>query len=163
MTTEITNPSRRSVAKGAAWAVPAVAVAATAPSLAASTTCDPVTVMPNCPPVLSGDTLTFTISNPDTGCVVPAGTPVDVTVSNLVGLTVDLLVDINVGVLSTESGTLALASDLAAGDSITINVFPPSLLNLAVLGTAEVSIMGVPASADYIIASALGVTVALCN
>lgn len=31
--------SRRSVAKGAAWAVPAVAVAATAPTLAASTTC----------------------------------------------------------------------------------------------------------------------------
>ncbi|EKA62393.1 hypothetical protein B277_02341 [Janibacter hoylei PVAS-1] len=39
MTQDITTtgPSRRSIAKGAAWAVPSVAVAAAAPSLAAST------------------------------------------------------------------------------------------------------------------------------
>ena len=164
MSKDITTsgPSRRSIAKGAAWAVPAVSVAAAAPSLAASA-CDPVTVTPNCPGLLSGDSLTFTISNPDAGCVIPAGTPVEVTVSNLVGLTADLLVDINVGVLSTDSGTLALASDLAAGDSITVNVFPPSLLNLGVIGTATVSITGVPGSADYIIATAAGLTVALCS
>lgn len=41
MTQDITTtgPSRRSIAKGAAWAVPAVSVAAAAPSLAASPTC----------------------------------------------------------------------------------------------------------------------------
>lgn len=40
MTSELSTPSRRTIAKGAAWAVPSVAVAAAAPSLAASPTCD---------------------------------------------------------------------------------------------------------------------------
>lgn len=48
MTQDITTtgPSRRSIAKGAAWAVPAVSVAAAAPSLAASSSeeeCEPQT------------------------------------------------------------------------------------------------------------------------
>lgn len=168
MTSEITNPSRRSVAKGAAWAVPAVAVAAAAPSLAASPG-DPLTVTANCPGLLSGDSLTFTISNPDTGVLVPAGTPVDVTVTELVGLDVDLLVDINAGVLETDtSGSLLLADDLAPDESITLNIFPDSLLTAGVLGTATVSIEGVSAAADYILTSVnipvVGtVTVALCN
>lgn len=40
MSIDQSSVSRRTVAKGAAWSVPAVAVAAAAPSLAASTTCE---------------------------------------------------------------------------------------------------------------------------
>lgn len=44
MTTDRLQVSRRTIAKGAAWTVPAVAVASAAPSLAASPTCEDETV-----------------------------------------------------------------------------------------------------------------------
>lgn len=170
MSKDITTagPSRRQIAKGAAWAVPAVTVAAAAPALAASPlpVCEPgaLQVTRNCPPALSTDSLTFTVANPaSSGCVVPAGTPVDITVSGLVGLTLEQLVSLNAGVLYQNNGVLMLQSDLEPGDSIPIEVFPPSLLDAQVVGTATVAVAGSQASANYIIATVLGITVAICN
>lgn len=169
MSKDITTagPSRRQIAKGAAWAVPAVTVAAAAPSLAASpTVCPPGTlaVTANCPPPVSTDSLNFTIANPaGSGCEVPEGTQVDITVSGLVGLTLEALVNLNAGVLYQEAGVLKLEAPLAAGDSITVEVFPPNLLNAQVLGSASVAVAGSSASAGYIIAQVLGLTVAVCR
>ena len=81
MTLDITHPSRRSVAKGAAWAVPAVAVAAAAPTLAASSelctgTAD-FSVRAECPPtdidLLDGnsESLYFVIDNESDCTVAP--------------------------------------------------------------------------------------------
>lgn len=169
MSKDITTsgPSRRSIAKGAAWAVPAVSVAAAAPALAASPlpVCDPgtLTVTANCPGLLSTDSLTFTVGNPaGSGCEVPAGTVVDITVSGLVGLTLEQLVTLNAGVLYADGSTVALVEPLAAGESITLGIFPPSLLNAQVAGTATVAIAGSSASANYVIAEVAGVTVAIC-
>lgn len=167
MTQNVSNPSRRSVAKGAAWAVPAVAVAASAPSLAASPlpTCEAaaLTVTANCPGLLSTDSLNFTITNASgSGCVVPVGTPVDITVTGLVGLTLDLLVDANAGLLYTDGTTLFLNQELAAGQSITLEVFPDSLLNLQAVGDATVSILGASGTASYTMATVAGLTVAIC-
>lgn len=160
------GPSRRSIAKGAAWAVPAVSVAAAAPSLAASVAAcalGTLQVTANCPPLLSTDSLTFTVTNPTaSGCEVAAGTVVDITVGGLVGLTLEQLVILNAGVLYQEDSTLALSTALGPGDSITLEIFPPSLLNAQVAGTATVAVDGSSASANYIIAEVLGLTVAIC-
>lgn len=162
------GPSRRQIAKGAAWAVPAVSVAAAAPALAASpvTACAPGTlqIVANCPPVLSTQSLNFTLTNPaGSGCEIPIGTPVDITVSGLIGLTVEELVSVNAGVLFQSGTSLQLAQALQSDDSVTIEVFPPSLLDVQAVGTATVAAAGSTASASYILANVLGVRVAICG
>lgn len=162
------GPSRRQIAKGAAWAVPAVSIAAAAPALAASPlpACDPNTlqIVANCPPLLSTQSLNFTVTNPaGSGCEVPMGTPVDITVSGLVGLTVEALVAVNAGVLFQSGTSVQLARALQSGDSVTIEVFPPSLIDVQALGTATVAVAGSTASASYILANVLGLRVAVCN
>lgn len=89
MTQDITTtgPSRRSIAKGAAWAVPAVSVAAAAPSLAASPTdCSDaanwqgnIVLTPGCLISVAGANVGagWTVHNSGTGanaCPIPAGT-----------------------------------------------------------------------------------------
>ncbi|APH00589.1 hypothetical protein ASJ30_02805 [Janibacter indicus] len=83
--------------------------------------------------------------------------------SGLVGLTLEQLVSLNAGVLYQNNGVLMLQSDLEPGDSIPIEVFPPSLLDAQVVGTATVAVAGSQSSANYIIATVLGITVAICN
>ena len=170
MTQDITTtgPSRRSIAKGAAWAVPAVTVAAAAPALAASTSCPAgaLQVTALCPPPLSTTSLRFRISNPaGSACTVPAGTPLTLNVSGLVGLTASLLNGINVdaGVLFSDASNATLQRALAPGESVTLNVFPRSLLNAQVAGNATLSIEGTSASASYIIVSVGVLSVAICG
>ncbi len=162
------GPSRRQIAKGAAWAVPAVTVAAAAPALAASPTVCPagtLTVATLCPPLLSTTSLRFRITNPaGSGCTVPAGTPLTLNVSGLAGLDATLLngINANAGVLFTTATDATLQQALAPGQSITLNVFPRRLLYAQVAGTASLSIEGSSASASYIIATVAGLSVAIC-
>lgn len=169
MTQDITTtgPSRRSIAKGAAWAVPAVSVAAAAPSIAASPNCGPGTlqVEPLCPPLLSTTSIRFRITNPaSSDCTVPTGTALTLNVSGLVGLNASLLNGINAdaNVLFSNATDATLTQPLEPGQSITINVFPRSLLNAQVVGSATLSIGGSSASANYIIATVGGLSVAIC-
>ena len=181
MSKDITTsgPSRRSIAKGAAWAVPAVSVAAAAPALAASpiAVCAPGTlvVTANCPPVIQLPTadaqqLTFTVSNPaGSGCIVPTDTTFTVDRGGLAGVFVTPLNDLNasVGVLFDTATTGHLTAPLAEGQSVTIQVFPRNLANVAVAQDATFTIDGSSATQAYTIISAtlpvLGTTsVALC-
>lgn len=175
MTSEITSPSRRTIAKGAAWAVPAVAVASAAPSLAASpTACEPGTldVAINCPPLIGlppryEDALSITISNPESsGCTVPADTLFSVSRGGLTDIQVGSLNELNVGVSvffdSANEGRLTAPLD--PGQSVTFEVFPRGLATVALPQTLTVDIEGSTASRSYIIASLLGlVSVAVCG
>lgn len=170
MTSEITSPSRRTIAKGAAWAVPAVAVASAAPSLAASpTACEPgaLEIGVECPSLISGGpSLYFTVTNPaDSDCTVPAGTPITVDRSGLAGVDVGPLNDINVGadVLFSDATNATTQRDLAPGDSIEVHIFPPGLANVSVLQNATVSIDGASLSQGYTIISLLGLNIAVCG
>lgn len=175
MSQDITHsPSRRTIAKGAAWAAPAVAVAAAAPSLAASSDgCAPGTlvVSVNCPPIITLPTpnarqLTFTIANPaGSGCVVPTDTTFTVNRGGLVGVQVGPLNNLNVGanVIFDTANTGRLTAPLEPGQSVTFQVFPRNLVNLAVGQSVTVSIAGSSATRAYTLIGALGISVALCR
>ncbi|WP_435202630.1 hypothetical protein [Janibacter sp. GS2] len=165
MNSEITSPSRRQIAKGAAWAVPAVAVAAAAPSLAAST-CPPPVVAVNCPPLLTTQQLTFTITNPSSStCDLPEGEVITVDRGGLAGVQVGPLNDLNVGVelLFTDANTAELTAPLAPGESITFQVFPRGLATVSALQNVTVAIQGASATQGYTIISLLGLSVAICG
>lgn len=168
------TPSRRTIAKGAAWAIPAVSVAAAAPALAASTsTCAPgsLVVEPVCPDttidLFDGEPLHFTITNPsDSDCVVPQGTEITVDRGGLANVEVLTLNELaNVGVLYTDSDTAELTSDLEPGQTAVIRLFPQDLATVRALATATVSIAGSSASKDYTIVNIplTGTTIAICG
>lgn len=167
----IHSPSRRTIAKGAAWAAPAVAVAAAAPALAASSDgCAPGTlnVSAVCPPLIGLNTrnIHFVVSNPDgSDCEIPAGAPLALNITGLANLTASLLNGINadVQVAFSDTSNATLTAPLAPGESFELEVFPPSLLSAGLLGSASLSIEGSSASANYTIVSVLGLLqVALC-
>lgn len=83
------NPTRRTVAKGAAWLVPTVSVAAAAPTLAASPLSDctsgsPEVTIDGCSNYLvEGTVPSFRVTNPPgSGCEIPVGTIITITLSN---------------------------------------------------------------------------------
>ena len=159
MTSEITSPSRRQIAKGAAWAVPAVTVAAAAPSLAASSeACPPGTlqITPNCPGLLSTDSLYFTM---------PTGTQITVDRGGLAGVQVGPLNNLNAGVdlLFTDANTAELTAPLEPGESIDIRIFPRGLANVSVLQNVTVSAGGSTVRQGYTIVTLLGLSVAICG
>lgn len=169
MSKDITTagPSRRQIAKGAAWAVPAVTVAAAAPALAASPlpVCGPgalVVSVENCDGLtLLGQPPRFRITNPsESGCTLPSGTPVELSGSGVAG--VNLLGEqlANVGVLYSEQGTAALTNALAPGDSVVVNVFP-SGLNVTVIGSATLSVAG--SSGTFNLTAGVGSLVSICG
>lgn len=128
------GPSRRSIAKGAAWAVPAVSVAAAAPALAASTT------LPVCPAgtlvvtvqncnllgIVQPQTY-FRITNPvDSGCTVPAGVQLTLTTSGVAGVSVDVIDGLNADadLIFSGSDDPTTARPLAPGEFIDFQVIP---------------------------------------
>ena len=177
MSKDITTsgPSRRSIAKGAAWAVPAVSVAAAAPALAASPgdACAPGTlkVTAVCPKplidLLNAVPLYFTITNPaGSNCTVPAGTVINIERSGLANLDVATLNSLaNVGVLYDTATTAHLTSPLASGQSAIIRIFPAGLATASVAAAATVRIDGSSATQDYTIVNVLdGVAgIAICG
>lgn len=167
MTSEITSPSRRQIAKGAAWAVPAVSVAAAAPSLAASPdpvcTGDDITLgVANCRLVgLLSPEATFTITaGPD--CSIPAGTPVSLTGGALAEIGVPALVQLNAEILSfgQDIGSATLSNEIPAGQSRTVRVFPDGL-NINVLGTYTLTLLGV--SAEFTLGAGVGPLLSVCT
>lgn len=169
MSKDITTagPSRRQIAKGAAWAVPAVTVAAAAPALAASpnpvcTGTDITLGVANCRLVgLVSPEATFTITaGPD--CRIPAGTPVSLTGGALASIGVPALVQLNAGILTfgSEISSAALANDIAPGQTVTVRVFPDGL-NINVLGTYTMTVLG--ASATFTLAAGVGNLVSVCS
>ncbi len=167
MIPETTAPSRRTIAKGAAWAVPAVTVAAAAPSLAASpsvcTGADLQLTVENCRLVgLLSPEASFRITNPaGSGCTVPTGTPVTLTGGALADVGVAGLDSINVGILDFDSvNSATLQRDLAPGQSVPVRAFPAGL-NVNVLGTYTLSIMG--ASASFNLTAGVGPLLSVCT
>lgn len=114
MSKDITTagPSRRSIAKGAAWAVPAVSVAAAAPSLAAST--DECT---DCAAPILGAAVTAIRNTNLTGTIRRATIAAGVTFS-LTGCT-GL---VSAGVVTLESATLTISRERGAPTTHTANV-----------------------------------------
>lgn len=171
MTPEITSPSRRQIAKGAAWAVPAVSLAAAAPSLAASpNACEPGTleVLINCPGLISGDSLYVTITNPaDSACTVAEGTQFTIDRGGLAGVEVGPLNDLNVGaeVLFDNANAGHLTAPLAPGQSVDVQIFPEGLATVSALQNLTFTIDGASASQGYTIVrlGVLGITIALCG
>lgn len=147
-----THPSRRTIAKGAAWAVPAVAVAATAPALAASPTneCAPgslVVAVQNCSGVDLLQALPyFTITNPN-NCTVPAGTAVTLSGAGLAEINLADVVALNADVLFNESGEGVLDQDLGPNDTIQVYVFPEGL-NVGVFGEYTLTVLGTSGTFD---------------
>ena len=151
MTRDATTPSRRNVAKGAAWAVPAVAVAAAAPTLAAS--CEPsLSLSAVWPPIIGVDTrnVYFTLTN-DGECPIDAGLAFTVDVSGLVGLTVGHLnaIQVDAGVLFSDANNGTITREIAPGETIEIEIVADSLLNADVVGSATLMAMGQSASVDF--------------
>lgn len=149
VTQDITTsgPSRRSIAKGAAWAVPAVSVAAAAPSLAASgePPCTPGSLTAThmrCNPVGLGQTPYFRVTNGNTDCTVPVGTQVTLTTSGLVGLDIDFLEsdNNNLQLLYTvgNTSTFETVAPIGPGESIDIHVYSPSFITVGVAALQEV-------------------------
>ncbi|NYF97636.1 hypothetical protein [Janibacter cremeus] len=182
MTSEITSPSRRSVAKGAAWAVPAVAVAAAAPSLAASTnycgTSPGFTVEAVCPPididVLDGnsDSLYFEITNSSNDCTVEAGQTFTLASTNFVGATVEGLnaLQVDAVVFGDDMQTGTIGRDIPPGEAVRVNVFPVAQLDVngQVAGTTTLTIEGMPTTQDYTLVELdafglAGLTLAFCG
>ncbi|UTT66650.1 hypothetical protein NMQ01_02740 [Janibacter sp. CX7] len=169
MSKDITTagPSRRQIAKGAAWAVPAVTVAAAAPTLAASpnpvcTGADITLGVSNCTLVgLLSPEASFTITaGPD--CTIPQGTPVSLTGGALASIGLTALVDLNVGVLTfgSDIGSATLANDIAPGQTVTVQVFPEGL-NINALGTYQLAVLG--ATAEFTLAAGVGTLVSVCS
>lgn len=95
----------------------------------------------------------------------PAGTLFTVDRGGLAGVQVGPLNDLNasVAVLFDTANTGHLTAPLAPGESVTIQIFPRSLANVAALQRATVSIEGSSATQGYTILSVLGISVALCG
>lgn len=140
MTQDITTtgPSRRSIAKGAAWAVPAVSVAAAAPSLAASVVdCEPGTLsisVRRCSFVGLGSAPYFTITNPSADCEIPVGANVDLNFGSLVGLELDFLDSANTGLSAFyvigNVHRATLLAPLGPGQSMNVLVYNSSALSV---------------------------------
>lgn len=168
MSKDITTagPSRRSIAKGAAWAVPAVSVAAAAPALAASTTActgtDITLGVENCSLVsLLSPEAYFTITA-GADCSIPAGTPVSLTGGALASVGLAALVDLNVGVLTfgSDIGSATLTEEVPAGQTVVVRVFPAGL-NINVLGTYMMTVLG--ATAEFTLAAGVGSLASVCS
>ncbi|QBF46929.1 hypothetical protein [Janibacter limosus] len=156
MSKDITTsgPSRRSIAKGAAWAVPAISVAAAAPSLAASDlpvcaagTALDITVE-SCDIVgLLQPTTYFRVTNPaDSGCTLPMGVPLTLATSGVAGIDVAGLTLINADVLFTSTGAATTQKALAPGEYVDVRVITAGI-NVSLLGRWTLSTPGsAPAS-----------------
>lgn len=150
-----TGPSRRSIAKGAAWAVPAVSVAAAAPSLAASPDhCDTPTVAVQgvCPPRIGADTRSvyFTVTN--TGdCTIELGLPFTLDTDGLVGLSVGHLnnIQVDVGVVFPNENSGQINRDIAPDEVVEIEFVPDALLNADVVGSGTLSAAGQSATSNF--------------
>ncbi|MDN5717714.1 MAG: hypothetical protein L0G89_10830 [Janibacter sp.] len=149
------GPSRRSIAKGAAWAVPAVSVAAAAPSLAASPNfCETVdvTVARVCPPLIGADTRSvyFTVTN-DGDCTIRSGLAFTLSQTGLVGLDVGHLnsIQVDAGVLFTSATAGNINRDIPAGGSVEIEFVPDVLLNADVVGSATLTVGAPSATANF--------------
>ncbi|WP_114202818.1 hypothetical protein [Janibacter anophelis] len=182
MSKDITTsgPSRRSIAKGAAWAVPAVSVAAAAPVLAASPTyCETLdfSVRAVCPPtdidLLDGnsESLYFVITN-EGDCTVRAGQTFTLDTTGLANVSVEGLnaIQVDAVVFGSDGTTGTIGTDIAPGGEIIVKVFPVAEIdvNLAVIGTTTLTIDGSPTTQSYTLieADALGalaVTIAFCG
>lgn len=161
-------PSRRTIAKGAAWALPAVSVAAVAPALAASTTACPagtLRVTVSCPPLLSTKQLYFTITNPDDTCSVPAGTTFTVDRGGLAGVAVGDLnsLNVNANVIFNTANQGELTEDLGPGESMDVQVFPRGLARVSALQRVTLTIAGASATQGYTIISVARLSVAICG
>ena len=181
MTLDITHPSRRSVAKGAAWAVPAVAVAAAAPTLAASSelctgTAD-FSVRAECPPtdidLLDGnsESLYFVITN-NSECTVPAGQVFTLQTTGLANVSVEALNEIQVDavVFNSDGTSGVIGEEIPPGGEIIVKVFPVADIdvNLAVIGTTTLTVGTASLTEDYTLIEAdaigaLAVTLAFCG
>lgn len=182
MSKDITTsgPSRRSIAKGAAWAVPAVSVAAAAPSLAASTAyCETLdfSVRAVCPPtdidLLDGnsESLYFVIKN-NGDCTVRAGQQFTLNTTGLANVSVEGLnaIQVDAVVFGSDGKTGTIGTDIAPGGEVIVKVFPVADIdvNLAVLGTTTLTINGAPTTQAYTLIEAdaigaLAVTIAFCG
>ena len=140
MTQDITTtgPSRRSIAKGAAWAVPAVTVAAAAPSLAASTEppCAPQTCAT---PVLSAVQLIATRSARDTSTLTFAGA-ITAAIGGCTGT-------LSLGLATLTEVEVTWVSNSALGSSIpetttTTTIYPNLTLGVNALGALIVPTVG---------------------
>ncbi|WP_282072602.1 hypothetical protein [Janibacter hoylei] len=139
MTQDITTtgPSRRSIAKGAAWAVPAVTVAAAAPSLAASTEeCAPETCAT---PVLSAVQLIATRSARNTSTLTFAGA-ITAAIGGCTGT-------FSLGVATLTEVAVTWTSRSAVGSSIpatttTTTIYPNLTLGVNALGALIVPTVG---------------------
>ncbi|WP_188835372.1 hypothetical protein [Flexivirga endophytica] len=121
--------SRRTIAKGAAWSVPVVAVAAAAPAASASTGTDIGAVALNgvcglLGTVNQGFTLAASATAP-----VPAGSVVTITGSGLASVTaINLSNQIANVTIGTNSATIVLSQDLPAGQTLSMT----TLLSISV-------------------------------
>lgn len=150
----ITNEiSRRSIAKGAAWAAPVVALGAAAPALAAS----PVPCTPNetegalsidvidCTLVGLGSAPYFRVTNLGE-CTVSAGEDVAITVGSLLGLDIDFLAanNNNLSAIYIIGNTVhaKTVTPLGPGESMDIKIYSPSVLSIgAAVGTQVTLLM----------------------
>lgn len=168
--------SRRSIAKGAAWAIPAVSVAAAAPSLAAS-------LEPCVPGVLSVSVRQcslvgvggnqqapyFRVTNANSDCTVPVGTEVTLTTSGLIGLDLDFLeLDNNkLQLLYTvgNTSTFETIAPILPGESVDIKVYGPSFISVGVSALQEVGLNfdGATARFNWTRVNVLGIVVFLCS
>lgn len=159
------GPSRRSIAKGAAWAVPAVTVAAAAPALAASPTdaCAPGTLqvsVVNCQPLgLFTEPPYFQIHNPG-NCTVPANTPVVLSGSGLASINLAGLIDLSAAVVWTGTETGTLKEALGPGATIDVRIFPAGL-NVTALGDFTLTVLG--SSAGFSLDAGVGGIANACN
>nr|WP_257909848.1 hypothetical protein [Janibacter limosus] len=148
MSKDITTsgPSRRSIAKGAARAVPAVSVAAAAPALAASPCAagaESVTIEGKCPPLIGVNTRKpyFLLTNTGS-CDIPSGPAFTLSTTGLVGLTADILDSIRVDaavIFSSESGG-TIERGIPAGGTVEIEVLPQALVDANLAGSATLSV-----------------------
>lgn len=176
MSKDITTagPSRRSIAKGAAWAVPAVSVAAAAPALAASPNyCETVdvTVARVCPPIIGADTRSvyFTVTN-NGDCVIPSGLAFTLSQTGLVDLEVGHLnsIQVDAGVLFSSPTAGAINRDIAAGETVEIEFVPDVLLDADLIGQATLTVGAPSATVNYTVVEVdlpllPSIQVALCS
>lgn len=129
MTQDITTtgPSRRQIAKGAAWAVPAVSVAAAAPSIAASPTCTNCAV-----PVLGAASTTVRNTNVVYARRATVATGLTFSLTGCTGL-------FSAGIVTLESATLTIAHQGGGSTTHTTNA------NLS-LGAAAAGLVALPSA-----------------
>lgn len=142
--------SRRTIARTAAWSVPAVAVVAATPAYAASAFWD-AALSAQCTPGLLSPTsrVGFTVTNVGTATM-PTGTQFQFVIGGLVSLDVfnnttppsliNLFVDGAVQIGQSTVFTMETVSDVAPGGTATLTL-PSSLLNVKVLTTYALSVL----------------------